>query len=305
MRIGIFFQADDGEYANQVVDTLKQNELPGIAYKLGRTWEQLDGEEISFNFSSISHYIIIPTSSSFHSRWLPFIAGFGLGGVKTVCLMLRDQAMVVPHYLRNTEVFTELAPLVKLMKTETDIWDKTYQIEKAREALMSLGLGINEENFAQRVAAGDEVSVSNFLRIGYSPDTSNSHGVPIICVATRNGHKKIVQLLLDRDADVNVLSQDRGNSPLMEAAVRGDDTSVRHFLEAKANPNLISKSGQTALMLAIGEGHKTIVKILLEYQADANIKDSLGMTASKYAEIFRHEEIVAQLEAYTRQIAGS
>jgi hypothetical protein len=28
------------------------------------------------------------------------------------------------------------------------------------------------------------------------------------------------------------------------------------------------------------------------------------MTARKYAEIFRHEEIVAQIEAYERQNAG-
>jgi hypothetical protein len=305
MRIGIFFQADDSEYASFVLDTLKRNDLPGIAYKLGRTWEQLDGEEISFNFSSISHYIIIPTTFSFSSRWLPFIAGFGLGGVKSVCLVLRDPAMVLPNYLKNAEIFTEMNPLVEYMRTEVDIWDKTYQIEKAREALIALGLGINEENFAQRVAAGDEVSVGNFLRVGYSPDTANTQGVPIICVATRNGHKKIVELLLQRGADVNVLSLDRGNSPLMEAAVRGDDLSVRRFLETGANPNLISKSGQTALMLAIGEGHKDIVKILLEYKADLNIKDSLGMTARKYADIFRHEEITAQLEAYEKLQTGT
>ena len=301
MRIGIFFQADDSGFATEVLETLKKHELPGIAYKLGRTWEQLDGEEISFNFSSISHYVIVPDQASLRSRWLPFIAGFGLGGVKTVCLVLQDHAMALPNYLKNTEVFTDLGRLVEFMHEEADIWDKSYQIERAREALISLGLGINEENFAQRVAAGDEVSVGNFLRIGYSPDTANSQGVPIICVATRNGHKKIVELLLERGADVNVLSQDRGNSPLMEAAVRGDDVSVRRFLESGANPNLISKSGQTALMLAIGEGHTDIVKVLLEYKADPDIKDSLGMTARMYASIFRHEDIVSQLEAHERQ----
>ena len=213
--------------------------------------------------------------------------------------------MVIPNYLKNVETFAELDPLINFMHAEADIWDKTYQIEKAREALIALGLGINEENFAQRVGAGDEISVGNFLRVGYSPDTTNAQGVPVICVATRNGHKKIVELLLQRGADVNVLSQDRGNSPLMEAAVRGDDLSVRRFLEAGANPNLISKSGQTALMLAIGEGHKEIVKVLLEYKADINIKDSLGMTARKYADIFRHEEIITQLAAYEAQLSGA
>jgi hypothetical protein len=304
MRIGIFFQADDNGYAGHVLETLKRHGMPGVAYKLGRTWEQLDGEEISFNFSSISHYIIVPCPGSLHSRWLPFVAGFGLGGAKTVCLMLEDPAMRMPNYLGNADVFTDADALAEFMRGEAEIWDKTFQIERAREALIALGLGINEENFAQRVATGDEISVGNFLRIGYSPDTANAQGVPIVCVATRNGHKKIVELLLERGADVNVLSLDRGNSPLMEAAVRGDDLSVRRFLEAGANPNLVSKSGQTALMLAIGEGHKEIVRVLLEYRADLGIKDSLGMTARKYAEIFRHEEIVAQIEAYERQNAG-
>lgn len=297
MHIGVFYQADDRAFAGQVLNAFKARQLSGTGYQLGPGWEGLDGQEISFNFCRISHYVIIPHAGSFRSRWLPFIAGFGLGGAKSVCVLFRDKQSSLPRYLGAAQVFREVERLVAYLHDEQDIWHKGDQIERSREHLISLGLGINEENLAARAAMGDDESVEHFLHIGYSPDTANAQGVPLICLASRNGHRTTVELLLSKRAEVNVLSQDRGNSPLMEAAVRGDELSVRHFLEAGADPNLVSKAGQTAIMLAIGEGHTEIVLMLLRYKADVDIKDSLGMTARKYAEIFQHKEILAAIDA--------
>jgi len=295
MRVGIFYQANDSEFASTILKKFSRQGLIGTAYKMGGSWEQIDGQEMSFIFSNISHFIIIPCEQSFTSRWLPFIAGFGIGGDKTVCLFLRQPGMIIPSYLSVARIFTETDKLELFVKDEANIWDKTKQIERAREALITLGLGINEENLAQRVTMGDIESVINFIHIGYSPDCVNNQGVPLICLATRNGHREIIKLLLEKGGDINLISLDRGNSPLMEAAVKGDDISVRLFLEAGANPDLVSKSGQTALMLAIGEGHDNVVSLLMEYHADIEIKDNLGMTAKKYAEIFRNERIMALL----------
>lgn len=296
MRTGIFFQANDGDFGDDVLREVRRNELWGSAYKLGPGWEALDGEEVTFNFTSISHFVIIPHQQSLSARWLPFVAGFGMGGSKTVCLLLREP-IDLPNYLRAAHVFHDVGRLISFLKDEANIWDRTYQIEVAREALIALGLGISEENLAERVEIGDEESVDNFLKIGYSADSKNSKGVPLVCIAARNGHRKILEMLVDRGADVNVLSQDRGNSPLMEVAVRGDESGVRKLLQHGADPNLVSKSGQTALMLAIGEGHKGIAKALMDSGADQNKVDSLGMTARKYAQIFRHEEILEILNA--------
>jgi len=297
VRTGVFFQAGDDVFVNQILDALRKCSLAGSGYRLGPGWETLDGEELAFNFAGISHFILIPNEVSFRSRWLSFLAGFGMGGGKVVCMVLRPGLEPVPSYLRAVHQFSDAESLCEYLREETDIWDKTYRIEKARESLIALGIGINEANLAQRVAAGDDDAVLNFLHIGYSADTQDQ-GVPVLITATRNGHRKIVDILLEHGADVNVIAQDRGNTALMEAAVRGDELSVRRFLESGADPDLQSKSGQTALMLAVGEGHKNVVKAILAYRPNIEMCDQLGMTATKYASLFRHEEILSMIEKH-------
>lgn len=301
MRIGLFFQGDEESSARNILAALKQRNLSATAYRLGPGWENIDGEEITFNFSSISHFVLIPSPNSFRSRWLPFLGGFAMGGVKNFSILSGHGPIKVPPFLRTANVFTDMDDLGVYLEEETIIWSKTYRIEVARESLIALGIGINEANMAQRVAAGDLEAVENFLHIGYSPDT-HDQGVNLLISATRNGHRKIIDLLLNHGADVNIISQDRGNTALMEAAVRGDETSVRKFFAHQANPDLQSKSGQTALMLAVGEGHKGVVNAILEHRPNIAIIDQLGMTAKKYAELFRHEEIIASIEEYAKTL---
>jgi len=297
LRVGIFLQADDtSETLDELLRCLYEKGIPGSVYRLGRNWEELDGGELVFNFRSLTHFVVLPRSESFRSRWLVFITAFALGGGRSLSFFCRE-AHEKPGYLNAAESFHSAEKLAKYLADESEVWHKSFIIEEAREALVALGIGINEENFAQRVAMGDEESVENFLKVGFSPDTCNSQGVPIICLAVRNGHRQVVDLLLSRKVDVNVLSEDRGNSPLMEAANRGDSYCARRFLEAGADPNLISKGGQTALMMAVGESQKEIVMALMEFKASLDFVDSLGMTAKKYAEIFQNHEILSLLSS--------
>ena len=57
--------------------------------------------------------------------------------------------------------------------------------------------------------------------------------------------KAIIKLLLARGADVNA-GDDRGNTPLMEAAEKCDAEVVKTLLGAKANMNAKNGSGMTA-----------------------------------------------------------
>jgi ankyrin repeat protein len=111
----------------------------------------------------------------------------------------------------------------------------------------------------------------------------------------RSGNNGLVQLLVDYGADVDEQSGDRGTSPLMEAAGTGQVSTTRLLLEAGADPDMVSHYGQTATILAASEGHAETVKLLLEWNARTDPVDHLGMTALKYAELFRHEEVAAQL----------
>ncbi len=269
---------------------LRDMRVRATAYQLGRSWQRLNSEEVRYNFAGLSHMIILLGSETTGSRWLGFVGGYGMGRNCPVYLFSPNGAST-PEYLRT---FTEIHSFDELkheMELAREVWRKTELIEKAREELQARGLGIAEEVFAACVTEGDRSACENFLRIGFSPDSRDERGVPILSLAIRGRHRELVNLLLDRGANVNAVSHDRGNSPLMEAAVRGDLETVELLLGAGADLNLQSKNGQTALMLAVGEGFTGVARVLLDKGADTEPVDQLGMTAGKYAQLFKHTEI--------------
>jgi len=111
-------------------------------------------------------------------------------------------------------------------------------------------------------------------------------------IAIRSGHINIAAMLIDKGADINTISGDRGNTSLMDAAAEADIEILTKLLDAGAELNLKSKSGQTALVLAVGRHAEDAAIALISAGADINIKDDLGMTAKKYAELFKMERVL-------------
>lgn len=66
---------------------------------------------------------------------------------------------------------------------------------------------------------------------------------------------------------------------------KGDEKTVRLFLDAGMNPNLreTTESGSTALMLAAVDGRTDILKALLAHGADVNAQNKSGATALIFA----------------------
>ena len=80
-----------------------------------------------------------------------------------------------------------------------------------------------------------------------------------LMVASKNGHTKIVKLLLEKGADVNAKM-----TALMLAAANGHTEIIKLLLEKGADVNAKNKYGSTALMFAAANGRTEIVQILLE-----------------------------------------
>ena len=68
-------------------------------------------------------------------------------------------------------------------------------------------------------------------------------------------------LLTGGRADVDGRDE-RGNTPLIEAARAGHDDVVQALLVAKADPSAKNDEGQTALALAALGGHDEVVRLL-------------------------------------------
>jgi ankyrin repeat protein len=80
--------------------------------------------------------------------------------------------------------------------------------------------------------------------------------------ATVEGNTDMVKSLLSTPgADVNATNE-RGNTPLLEAARYGHEDICRALIAAGANLKAKDKDGKTALMLAVQNDHDQVVRVL-------------------------------------------
>lgn len=93
------------------------------------------------------------------------------------------------------------------------------------------------------------------------PSTSNTQ-TDALFRATIEGNTDMVRSLLSSPgANVNA-TDDRGSTPLLEAARYGHEDICRVLIAAGADVKAKDKDGKTALMLAVQGDHDEVVRIL-------------------------------------------
>lgn len=91
-------------------------------------------------------------------------------------------------------------------------------------------------------------------------------------VAVKTGNLEMVNVLLDKGADINALSGWHG-SALIVAVRAGDAEMTNHLIAKGADINAITGSDlPTPLLMAIGAGHEEIALELIQLKADVNAK---------------------------------
>ena len=110
------------------------------------------------------------------------------------------------------------------------------------------------------------------------------HGATALILASANGYREIVQLLLDKGANVNAKMSgiDDGVTALMEASKGKDVKIVQALLDKGANVNaeatmgatmILSGSRVTALTIACLNGDREIIQLLLSKGAEGKTKN--------------------------------
>ena len=109
--------------------------------------------------------------------------------------------------------------------------------------------------------------------------------------ASDQGHEKVVQLLLDRGADVNAQGGYYGTA-LQAASRYGHEKVVQLLLDRGADVNAQGEYHSNALQAASYEGHEKVVQLLLDRGADVNAQGEYHSNALQAASYEGHEKVV-------------
>jgi uncharacterized protein len=107
----------------------------------------------------------------------------------------------------------------------------------------------------------------------------NSNGESPLMIAAIRGQQEVAAELIKKGADVNKT----GWTPLHYAATTGHTGLIALFIEQHAFIDAESPNGTTPLMMAAMYGTIDAVKLLLAEGADVNMKNQQGLTAADFA----------------------
>lgn len=159
-------------------------------------------------------------------------------------------------------------------------------------------LSVNVRTLAACVLDGDRAAVQLHLARGASPGRLGLDGFAPLHLAASQGDPRMLKLLLQAGARVDVRSAQPGGrvgaTALHVATAVGHVDVVRLLLEAGAPPDVRDEAGYTPLQLAAERGDLPIVKCLLLAGA-AHDREVAAHTALGLARRGRHLAVVALL----------
>jgi len=246
-----------------------------------------------------SHVLV---ASPLDSQWFDFLAGFAFGS-RVHILIYRQEA--IPGISKEFAAFftflgTE-ASLQTYLEVENEVYKKqeaARNILKAQESLLKSGISITIESLGQCVIEDRVKEVTFFIDAGFSINSRNNTGVPILNIAARNGSREVTRCLISMGADVNLTAEDRGATALIDSVMAQHHDIADDLIKAGTDLNVKDKNGQTALIVAAGASMEKMVELLVKAGADPDIPDSLGVSARKYATLFNNKAILALFNTY-------
>ncbi len=246
---------------------------------------------------NFTHIVIL---SKLGSGWIDFFAGFFCGSHIPI-LVFGDKAIenIPDVFAFCFKFFDTEGKLYGYLAWECETFKKNETTNHAKQALLDRGIPTTNDALIMCVAHGEEDEVSLFFAAGFSPDTKDKKGIPLLSLSARSGQLNILKLLLRSGAQVNLIAEDRGSTALLDSAIERNKDMVKILIEAGADVNIQSKDGQTALVVVVGAGDEELAEMLVKAGADPDIKDALGVSARKYATIFSNSKMLAMFDANT------
>ena len=155
-----------------------------------------------------------------------------------------------------------------------------------------LSLAGSYEDFFKAVQFDDVRTVQSLLQRGFDPNTVNPAGHSGLMLAVREPSLKVAEVLAGWPQTKVEVRNDKDESPLMLAALKGHLVLVKKLVERDADVN---KTGWTALHYAASGGHTQVIDFLLENSAYIDAESPNGTTPLMMAAMYGSPESVKLL----------
>ncbi len=176
--------------------------------------------------------------------------------------------------------------------------------EDAKKELSDKNIQYNAQSFVKAVEDQKMDMVELFIEAGMSPNVTTDNGSPLVTAAV-TGNLEIVKLLVEKGADVNIKSTDKGDLTPLFGGILGNgkekQDTIKFLLDkgADVNARFVSKGFEaTPLMMAASQKDTEIVRLILAKKPDIHAVDAnTGITALMMAVLNNNVENAKELLA--------
>jgi ankyrin repeat protein len=189
-----------------------------------------------------------------------------------------------------------------------------YHLKKAKNHIVVIGfLSVlasswagSYDDFFKAIQLDQPRAVEALLQRGFDPNTVNPEGVPGLIKALQEQSFKVAAVLASQEQTRVDVRNARDESPLMLAALRGQEALVVQLVSRGA---AVNKAGWTPLHYAATGGHLRVAAFLIGAHADVNAESPNGTTPLMMAAMYANSDMVKLLlesgaEAYLRNDQG-
>jgi hypothetical protein len=298
MKLLILYGTEGKEIAQGIRKHLKGFKLSFEKLLMDGNWASLE-TAFDESITAGTRFVAIITGDTYGSPWFAYVAGLCRGWEQELIAYNNGKKAAVPEIYKKTVI-----PLAGEKDLEgrflkyLEKWIAEEKTAAAKRELLGMGIPFSGASLSDCVRTKQGAAVNLFLQAGFSPNTYDSAGVPLLCLAARAGDKDLVKVLLKAGSDVNARSADRGGSALVDCALGKYRDIAALLLKAGADVNVKTKDGQSALIISVGMSDERFVEMLLKAGAKMDEPDALGASARKYAVLFNKPKIIGLFKKY-------
>lgn len=287
---------------------LEKNKAHHTVYTLNTNIIQCDITKISKTMLTdfynklfkATYIIVLAPDAVLFSPLIMYVLGYTYGKQIPLFLSGASSQFIQHNSMINTISYTSVDELVKKLEENFPLYIAEKIKKAAHRKLFDEGIPFTPDCFSFHIAKSNMEQCELFVEAGMDVNERDSAGTPMLCTASRSGRKEMIQWLVDKGADINAISKDRGYSALMDAVWKSNYDIAKILVDLGADVNIVANDGQSILVLATGTNNSRICEMLALKGANPLIKDKMGMSALDYARLFKKTHLVQIYEECIR-----